>query len=355
MLIDNKPYIGFIGGGSSSGPSAGKETDAYSYQAKSETATHVYWFFEDGDGNWYIRRKNNSTGVHSFSKGIDGYITVYVNATTAPWGTLTWGTYDQIFEIVGVTSPLSFDSNGSLNVNVTDPHSETLLLYLHTHAGTFTITSNVALGDDTFTATGGHGITVGDFIVFKENSRYFQSEVASVANNVIGLNSPFDYAFTTLANCYRGITNMAVDGSSSPVIFGCSPRLLTGVKWHITSLSIEIMDNATMDDSLFGGISRLAKGVHIRKTGTDIPWKNIATVRTNGGLRMRGDHTEYVAKAPSGYYSLIENLTLGGADNNGTIIELDSVSEDWIQVIVRDNLSALYRMRVLVKGNSFIY
>lgn len=82
-------------GGSSGG--AAKRIDEFGFQAKSEDATYIYWFFEDDSGGWYIRRKHKTTLVHDFWAGTGGYETVYSNSTSGPTGTPVWDTYGATF------------------------------------------------------------------------------------------------------------------------------------------------------------------------------------------------------------------------------------------------------------------
>lgn len=88
--VDGSPI-----GGSSGG--AVKATDAYSYQAKSNDGTYTYWFFEDADGDWYIRRKHDTNETHTFTKGTGGYSSVFVNKNSAPLGSPTWADYGTTF------------------------------------------------------------------------------------------------------------------------------------------------------------------------------------------------------------------------------------------------------------------
>ncbi len=74
-----------------------RPTDPYGYQAKSTTATHSHYFFEDADGNWYIKRKTLATEVFDYTKGTGGYDTVFVDKDSAPSGTLTWGSFGDTF------------------------------------------------------------------------------------------------------------------------------------------------------------------------------------------------------------------------------------------------------------------
>lgn len=76
---------------------ASKDSNSYAYQAKSVTSTYKYFFFEDRAGGWMIKRKTLSTGVFNYAKGTGGYDSVYDSPTTDPTGSLTWGSYGEIF------------------------------------------------------------------------------------------------------------------------------------------------------------------------------------------------------------------------------------------------------------------
>lgn len=105
-----------IGSGGGGGIPANKVTDAYGYQAKSVVGTDKYFFYEDGNGNWYVL-KLNSSSVATYTKGTGGYASVYVDSTSAPSGSPTFDTYDATFDNVGASS-LLFDAEGHLQVVV---------------------------------------------------------------------------------------------------------------------------------------------------------------------------------------------------------------------------------------------
>jgi hypothetical protein len=121
LLEDIKTNTASGGGGGGGGIPANKATDAYGYQADSLTATYQYYFYEDGAGNWYILRETLSTGVYSYARGTGGYTSVYVDNVSAPSGTPTWGTYDEIFDNVGAES-LTFDAEYGALVEIDAGH-----------------------------------------------------------------------------------------------------------------------------------------------------------------------------------------------------------------------------------------
>ena len=74
-----------------------KPTDVYSIAAISDDGTYKYFFFEDKDLNYYVMRKMKTTSVFQYTKGTGGYSAVYVNSTSGPSGSPTWGTYGATF------------------------------------------------------------------------------------------------------------------------------------------------------------------------------------------------------------------------------------------------------------------
>ena len=74
-----------------------KIKDSYAIQAKSNDGTYTYYFRENATPDYALMRKHDTTGVWSFAKGTGSYTTVYVDESSAPTGSPTWGTYGAIF------------------------------------------------------------------------------------------------------------------------------------------------------------------------------------------------------------------------------------------------------------------
>ncbi len=81
-------------GGSSGG---GNVLADYGIQAISEDATYKYFFFEDSSANWYVLRKHLTNATFDYAKGTGGYASVYVNSTSGPSGSPTYGSKGTIF------------------------------------------------------------------------------------------------------------------------------------------------------------------------------------------------------------------------------------------------------------------
>lgn len=245
------------------------------------------------------------------------------------------------------------EPNGGLAVNVQDQVTEVVDLFMFNEEGTFTLASGVSIDDTTFTATGGHGISIGDVITIEDGARHYQSLILNVVTNTITVDSPFDFAYTTDAIGIRGIHNMNVNGSVTPVIFRVTPKNLTnGIKWDIVRVIFTIEDDTSMDTSKFGGISALTNGFVLRlKNGTT---KNIFNVKSNGDFANRAYDISYDDRAPAGLFGLRVRRTFGGAAKTGVTLRMEATTDDALQIIVADDLTALTTFTCVVQGHVVI-
>jgi hypothetical protein len=72
-------------------------TTEWGYCADSLTVTYQYYFFEDKSLNYKIMRETLATGVYAYATGAGSYTSVYVDSTSDPAGSPTFGTYGAIF------------------------------------------------------------------------------------------------------------------------------------------------------------------------------------------------------------------------------------------------------------------
>lgn len=81
----------------SNASSGGNVLADYGIQAISEDVTYKYFFFEDSSANWYILRKHLVNATFDYAKGTGGYVSVYVDSTSGPSGSPTYGSKGTIF------------------------------------------------------------------------------------------------------------------------------------------------------------------------------------------------------------------------------------------------------------------
>lgn len=204
---------------------------------------------------------------------------------------------------------------------------------------------NTAVDNRTVTLAGGHGTVVGNVLCLRQDGRYYQGIVTVVATNVITLNMPLDYAFTTSAVAFRSSDAVNVDGSATPVIFALSPP--SGTKWDIYGVSLVMQDDVAMDDGKFGGITALTNGLLFRKKDGD--YKNVLFSRSNGEFALKGSTTKYNDKAPAGVYGVTIDTRF--PDTYGAVLRIDAEMGEEMQLIVQDNLTGLSSFLAVAYGH----
>jgi hypothetical protein len=163
-----------------------------------------------------------------------------------------------------------------------------------------------------------------------------------------------DFAYAAGAQITNGITNMAVNGSVTPQVFGLrvsDPGLPLTV--DVTRLMFLCTSVALNDLSTFGDIAGgLAKGIQIRKR--DGTFNNIFTAKTNGELEgiMFDFHIHAKTNPVQGQDGFTGRLTFGGQSKMGVVVRVGP-DED-LECIIQDDLSSLTTFIVIAEGSAVI-
>lgn len=235
------------------------------------------------------------------------------------------------------------------DVAIQDLTSPIIDCFLTRKLGTATLAAPTAFEDRTITLVAGHGFTAGEMIEIDNNdTRFYQSKVHLVVGNVVTVNNPLCYAFPVTANVKRTSPNMNINGATTPIIF--SAKTPVGVQWDINILSIDMLDNAEMDDSLFGGIPALTNGVCFRTVdGTN---RNIFTALDNGSFRRHCDtDNPYSEKSPSGVHGFNAKRYFNGQGGDGAARRIGGPEIAEFQAVVADNLTGLTRFWCVIRGH----
>ena len=234
----------------------------------------------------------------------------------------------------------------ALDVLPQDPEYIGFNLYLCSQLAETTLASNATLNGNTIVVTNATGFATGKAINISQGNRIFQSLITNVTGTTITLASPLDYAFTTGAIVETGNWNLNQNGSVTPVIFKIKPP--SGVKFHITAISITITDDGTMDDSKFGSLAALANGIVCRRVNGNIA--NFFLITNNRGFYQTGYDYQYNDRAGgTGAYGFLARKKI--REVNGNIISLNGATDDELQIIVRDNLTGLTEFTVQAHGH----
>lgn len=260
-----------------------------------------------------------------------------------------WGGGEQLIyglpEGTGTPVAVQIGDDGHLLTDSPIANIVDLLPILGTNV--FTVSSSIT-NTRVFTAVAGHGLTMTDTLFFRDSTDelYQQVGIVSIATDVITVDTPLDRAWD--GTHPHGLTDMAVDGSTTPQIFHVT--LSSSIAIHVTRIIVHIEDNSAMDDGKFGALSALTNGVVVRvyrvATGK---YETIINAKTNGEWAQRAYDVSYADNAPSGTYGFRVRRAFGGEDKAGSAILLEP--GDAFQVVVQDDLTDLLGFGLAVQGH----
>ena len=237
-------------------------------------------------------------------------------------------------------------TNNGLDVYIQDQHTKIVNLAMHIDGTTTLLRTDANIGAYTIGAAIGHVATTGSLVYLEEGTNYYEGTCISSTTDTITLDTPLDNEFSSgvcLVNV--GNKNLNANGSSTPVVAHIEAP--TGATWDITRVMFYIEDNAVMDDSKFGAISRLTKGVVLRKkNGT---YQNIFNVKSNGDFALQSYDASYSTAAPSGNYGFRCRRSFAGQEKNGVVIRLEPGDE--LELLIQDDLSGLVYFYAVAQGH----
>lgn len=217
-----------------------------------------------------------------------------------------------------------------------------------------TLAVDVVIHEYTATLTDATGFNIGDTIVLTSTigHRYFFGEILNIATNTLTLDRQIDYAFEAGQQASAVTTNLSVDGSTTPVVFGLRSSEPVGgidVTVDITQIVVVCETANPVDLSKFGDLAALTRGIQIRRR--DGMTQNIVNWKTNFDIdQTTGDWTPYAATNPAqGQDGFSATLKLAGQENNGVVTRLGPLEE--LEIIVQDNLTLLTKLEFMIKGH----
>ena len=247
----------------------------------------------------------------------------------------------------GVEGCQAYDADTKgFNVQLQDKARRGFNLYMCQDLATTTLSEAAVLEASTVKVTSATGAVAGDCIVIRENCNIFQSIITNVTGTTITFASPIDHAFTTAASVCFGEWNFATaNGSTTPVTFKICPPI--GCDFYICAITITISDGTAGDISKFGGITKLAKGIVIRRVDGNVT--TFGLISNNGGFKQYGYEVEYNDRAGAGGLYSVE-VFKDIRKVNGSPVVLYGATADELQILVQDNLTGLTEMTCVLHG-----
>ena len=215
-----------------------------------------------------------------------------------------------------------------------------------------TLSTLTAKDDYIINVASATGFVVGQYLTMYSttDNRVSFADILAVNGTAITLDRPLDFEYPIGADVRVGTTNMNVDGSVTPQIFGI--RNPTGsdvtLSVDITRLMFKILTAGAPDLSEFGDINGgITRGVQIRRV--DGTYQNIVNFKTNG--EMKNAMFDLAIQAASGNQQdgVTGRFTLSAL---GAVVRIGE-GED-LQIIIQDDLTSLNTFRVIAEGSEVV-
>ena len=219
---------------------------------------------------------------------------------------------------------------------------------------TSTLAADAVVGATTVMLSPGHGTNIGDIIELASNSDgslFMQARALGVAGDVITICTPVNVAYTTGdSSVVISNDNMAVDGSSTPVVFAVNPLPIQS--GDMVRVICGITDNADMDFETFGGINGgLTNGAVMRVNNGDGTYRNLANFKTNGAIELYSYDARYFENNGGGTRGFSARMTWGSQGKHGVVIRLDGALGESLEMVIQDDLTSLLAMYWLAQGS----
>lgn len=234
------------------------------------------------------------------------------------------------------------------DVYLQDQYTSIVDRFLTRKLGTATLAVALEFDDRTIELEPGHGFVVGNMIEIDDgDTKQYQSRVVGVSGDILTVTNPLCYAFDITATVKRTEQDGNVDGSVTPILYTMAPP--PGVQWDINILSVNMLDQTDMDDSLFGGIAAPIPGVIYRVVNDDC--NNIFTAVDNSCYIRHCDWAMYSDKAPAGYYGFNAKRYFNSQQGDGVSVRIGGADVHEFQMVIAADLTGLDRFWNVIRGH----
>jgi hypothetical protein len=214
-------------------------------------------------------------------------------------------------------------------------------------AYTITVASTTGMVLPTATVDGSY------LILFDVGSgRFMTCHVISILGLVVTLDTQLDFEFPIGTIVDVSITDMSVNGSVTPQIFGIRGLGVVpgiNVSYDITRIIFTALCDTSVSLATFGDLPKLLRGLALRyRNGLSY---NIFNVKTNEDIEgITLDWKPYSKLKPNeGQDGFSARLTFAGEDKIGVVQRLRP-GED-LEFIVQDDLTGLIKFDIIAEGH----
>lgn len=246
--------------------------------------------------------------------------------------------------------------NNALDIHDADAHDVPVNELFHRHTGTATTLAAAVTGGgsapSTITVASGVGFADGDPIQIESATVIeptFPTIISGGGTTTLVLDRPIDNDFAIGDAVDQVSTNMAVDGSTTPVSFTLLPDI--DQTWHIVRFLLGMVHATSADDSKFGSIvGGLTNGCVLRGyNATAGQFRTFTNWKTNFDIKMDMYNLIYTDKAGAGNFGTNGRGSI--RDGTGASPKLIESAGDYLELLVQDDLTGLIKFNLKGQGH----
>ena len=252
-----------------------------------------------------------------------------------------------------LNSVIETSARGGVSVAVTlqDQTTDMLdLVFLELKVTGLTLAVDGVINQRTFTLTGGHGLTNANsqgHVVEVANTvlgRFVQATILDITGDLVTIDQPLSESFATATTdvqtgnpnmCNDAATGVAIDGSTTPVIFTVKPGPIQA--GDITRILMATKSSNASDLTTFGGAPALTVGMTLRKLRADGTFKNLYNYKDNFDVALHGfDTKQYDPKGGNSINGFGGRITFAGQSKHGVAERLDGTLGEELQIVISE-------------------
>lgn len=238
--------------------------------------------------------------------------------------------------------------DNALAVVIQDQHSGIVSAPFMKRVSVTALTAPTVRGENILNLTAGHEFSANDCLYIADTVSAQLVHVVSVNVNAITVDSPIIKAFAVADTIVLKVThNMNVNGASTALVYSASLPANAVTRLDITGIRFHLLDNTAMDDSLFGGIASLTKGIVLQHVLADGERRHLFNIKNNTDFMLTMDNCSYSEKAPSGSYGFLTDWKV--RDNQGVTLRL--LPGEHLDLSIQDDLSGLTTFQGWIYGH----
>ena len=314
------------------------------------------YFFQDGSINFSI--DTDLVDMQDFGTQMEFTFERWIPTASRDKVTKYYA-YANIFDRDGNVYGTTFEQvhdgiHKGFEVMLQDQNTDVIIQKFNLVTNSTTLNGAIAIDDRTLVVTDATGIVVGTHLILFDPAslRFTTVHVLGVSVNTVTFDRPIDFAYPDGTYIDVAVTNMAVNGATTPVIFGIrgtgSPPGVD-LTFDMTRIVITMLTTGAPAYDLFGDQAALTNGVLFRKrNGRTF---NIFNVKTNGewaGIMYDLSAADKVNPS-QGQNGWIGRMTFAGQEKMGVSIRLP-VGED-AQFVIQDDLTAIELLEITAEGH----